>query len=85
MTYREVFAVLRGEALRRQRDYRLVLWGGWHQAMFERQKKMPPLQPLMRKMTPQPKMSRNALREQVLAMAKAMGAKVIDRRIKKEA
>ncbi len=80
MTYREVFAQLQGDALRRRRDRQLALWHAWHQAAFERQKKLPALEPMLRKFEPQRTMSNKELREQVIAMAKAMGALVIRRK-----
>jgi hypothetical protein len=80
MTYREVFALLKGEATRRRRNRQADLWAHWHGAAFERQKRLPDLAAMLRQLEPRRVMSNREMRAQVMAMADALGAKVIRRK-----
>lgn len=80
MTYREVFALIKGEAMRRRRNRQADLWAHWHGAAFARQKRLPDLPTILRKMEPMRVMSPRELRAAVLAMAESLGAKVIRRK-----
>lgn len=80
MTPRETFAIFTGDAIRRRRDRQHGLWTAWHVAAFERQKRLPPLAPMLRKLEPVRVMSPKQLRNAVLSMAHALGATVTIRK-----
>jgi hypothetical protein len=75
-TYREVYAAIAGDALRRRRDRQAIMWGAWHGAAFERSKRMPNLGTLLAKLEPKREMSNREQRASIIAFAKAMGATV---------
>lgn len=63
------------------RAHKLGLFVAWHGAAFERQKRLPSLVDLFRKMEPSRIMSKREVRTTIFAMAEALGATV--RRVKK--
>ena len=75
-TYREIYAAIAGDALRRRRDRHAIMWGAWHGAAFERSKRMPNLGSLLAKMEPKREMSNREQRASIMAFARAMGATV---------
>jgi len=75
-TYRELYNALAGEHVRRRRNRQEIMFGAWHGAAFERAKRIPDLNTLLRKMEPVREMSNQQMRAFVLGMAKAMDAKV---------
>jgi len=80
LTYREVFAVLKGRGENAVRQRQLHMWAAWHEAAFERQKRLPDLNAILRKLEPARVMSPRELRAAVLSMAAALDAKVIRRK-----
>lgn len=84
-TPRELFAAMKGAGLRQLRDQKLSLWASWNTANFSRAKKLPSLEPLLRKLDPSPvKMTAKAIRQVVFSMAAAMGATVTRRKKKRD-
>lgn len=72
---------MKGEETRRRRDTQQNVYTAWHIAAFERQKNLPALEPILRKMGPPMRdMSPGQLRAAVMGIAKAMNAKVIYRK-----
>lgn len=81
LTYREVYNVLKAAARRRREERMLAIFHSWHAAAFERQKRLPDLAGILRKMEPARVMSPREVRASIFGIAKAMGAKV--RHVKK--
>ncbi|HSH44001.1 MAG TPA: hypothetical protein VK973_17895 [Arenicellales bacterium] len=48
-TVRELTAYAAGQSRRHDSDMRLAMWAAWHAASFQRAKRIPPLERLMRK------------------------------------
>lgn len=84
-TPRELYAAMRGLAMRENRAQKLSLWESWNTANFSRAKKLPALEPLLRKLDPSPvKMTAKAIRRVIFGMAEAMGAKITRRPKKRD-
>lgn len=77
LTPRESYALFAGAEKTRVSARQLALWTAWHSAMFERSKKLPELKPLLEKLNPPEPQTPSQLRATLLAIAKQMGAKVI--------
>lgn len=81
-TYRQVFAFMRGAAKRRKGEQSLALATAWHTEAFARQKRLTPLNDILKKLdNAEPKPM--TLKEQRMAMmniAQAMGARVVHKR-----
>jgi hypothetical protein len=76
-TPRELFATFTGYGTRMIRERQRLLWAAWSTANFSRAKKLPALEPLLRKLeNSQVTMSDKQLRETIIGVAMAMGAKV---------
>lgn len=80
MTYREIYAEIAGDAVRRRRDRQTAMWAAWHGAAFERSKRLPNIGTLLAKMEPKREMSNRDLRASILGIAKAMNAEVVYRK-----
>lgn len=76
LTFREVFNVLQAAARRRREERMLAVFHAWHGAAFDRQKRLPDLTGILRKMEPPRVMSPREQRASILGIAHAMGAKV---------
>lgn len=76
LTYREVYAVFAGRQLVVRRSYQLALYEAWHAAAFYRSKKMPELNPLLRKLEASRVLSPKAMRAAIIGTARALGASV---------
>lgn len=79
-TYRQVFAFMRGVALRRKHEYRLTLFGAWHTEAFARQKRLTPFTDIVKRMDAGGHKKAMTLKEQhaaVKQIAQAFGAKVV--------
>lgn len=72
--------MLNGAAIARRRDRQLHLWGGWHNAAFQRSRKLPNLASLLRKLEPLRVMSPKELRRSIVSSFMALGAKVTFRK-----
>jgi len=73
MTFREISAYAAGVKRRNEMEWRRALYGAWHAAHFARQKKIPDLDRLMRKigkLPPAPKKTP----EQLLRIAEMLNA-----------
>lgn len=79
-TYRDLAAAFDGEAIRRRRDRQLHLWAHYQGEGLHRTKALPNLTGLLRKLEPMRVMSPRGLRNAILNMARAMGAKVTRRK-----
>lgn len=80
-THRMLYAVLKGAILSEARERKASLWGAWMTANFQRAKKLPDLAPLLRKLDPVPvSMTAREIRAAVVGMAKAMGAKITQKK-----
>ena len=77
LTYREIYAAIAGDSVRRRRERQTVMWGAWHGAAFERAKRMPNLKTLLQKMEPSRVMSNRELRASIVGVAHALGAEVV--------
>lgn len=62
--------------MRRRRDRSASIWAAWHQAAFVRQKRLPDLGGILRKLEPPRVMSAREQHRSIMGIAKAMGAKV---------
>jgi hypothetical protein len=82
MTLREIFGVLKGARMARVRERQLALWTSWNTEAFARQKRLPDIVPMLRKLEPMEDraMTPKQVREGVLAAFKQMGAKVTHRK-----
>lgn len=76
LTFREVFNVLDAAARRRREERMLAVFTSWHAAAFSRQKRLPDLAAILRKMEPPRVMSAREQRASIMGIAKAMGARV---------
>jgi hypothetical protein len=76
LTYRELFALFRGRNLAASRAHKLAIFTAWHEAAFVRQKRLPNLADMLRKMAPSRVMSTREMRQAIFQAARAMGAKV---------
>ena len=83
-TPHDAYFLMQGAQLAARRQLKAHLFGAWHVAVFERQKKIKPLAELLRRLEPLRDMSHKAIREAVLAMARNMGAKVVIKKRAKE-
>lgn len=79
-TYREIYAAISGDTIRRRRERQTAMWAAWHGAAFERSKRMPNLTTLLAKMEPKREMSNREMRASILGIAKAMNAEVVYRK-----
>lgn len=76
-THRMLYAAVKGASLATMRKRQGQLWAAWTGANFTRAKRLPALEPLLRKLEPRPSvMSTSAIRSAVLNIAKTMGATV---------
>ena len=82
LTMRELFAVFAGANKKRIRERQLYLSQAWQTANFTNARRLPPLEPLLRKLDPTSRrvMSPRAIRGTILGMAEAMGAEIIIRK-----
>jgi hypothetical protein len=76
LTYRELFALFKGRNLEAARAHKLALFNAWHAAAFTRQKRLPNLGDMLRKLDAPRVMSPKQVRQAIFAAAKALGAKV---------
>lgn len=81
-TWRELYAVLAGATLRTRREHKLVMWGHWQGQSLSRQRRLPELKTLLRRLDPSRVMSASSLRAAVIGMAEAMGAKIVRKKPK---
>ena len=79
-TYREVYAAIAGDAVRRRRDRQAIMFGAWHGAAFERSKRMPNLRAVLAKMEPPRELSAREMRASILGIAKSLNAEVVHRK-----
>lgn len=77
LTPRESYALFSGAEKIRISARQLALWSAWHGALFERSKKLPELKPMLDKMNPAEPMTPSQLRASLIAIAKQMGAKIV--------
>lgn len=75
-TPRELFAVFAGRNISARRDHQLAIFEAWHVEAFARNKRLPKLQDLLRKMDEPKVMSPKAIRSTIIDVARAMGATV---------
>lgn len=82
MNLREIFGAMKGAKMARIRERQLALWNAWNTEAFARQKRLPDIVPMLRKLEPieQRVMAPKAVREGLLAAFKQMGAKVTHRK-----
>lgn len=82
MTMKQLFRCFDGAATARRRARQQDLWTAWHIANFSNAKKLPDLGPLLRKLEPLENrvMSPRDVRQTILGMAEAMGAKITVRK-----
>lgn len=80
MNMRELYACFAGEAKTRVRQRQLHLWQAWMTANFTNAKRLPALEPLLRKLEPRRAMSNRAVRSTLVGMAQAMGARIVRRK-----
>lgn len=73
----ETYEWCKAQAKRECREYRLALYAAWHAAVFQRQKKVPDLAKLMKRLdNPQPEIkSPEILMRKVRVLAAAFGGK----------
>lgn len=79
-TPRDLYAAFTGARTARIRQRQGELWAAWQTANFTRAKKLPALQPLLRKLEAPRVMSKREIRVSILTMAQAFGAKVIHKK-----
>lgn len=77
---RELYAAFAGEQKRRVRQRQIVLWQAWQTANFTNAKRLPALEPLLRKLEPHRAMSNREVRGTILGMAQSMGAMIVRRK-----
>ncbi len=80
MDMRELYAAFAGAQKQRIRERQLTLWQAWQTANFTNAKRLPALEPLLRKLEPGRAMSNREVRATLLGMAQAMGALVVRRK-----
>ena len=77
-THRMLFAAMKGAVIHESRQRKGQLWAAWSTANFTRAKKLPDLEPLLRKLDlNRVNMTAKEIRSAVFDMAKRMGATVI--------
>lgn len=82
-TYREVFATVRGASYRRKADLRQAIIGAWHTEAFARQKRLPPLNDILRRLdgpSAIKPMTPKQLRMAGMQIAAAFGGRFVDKR-----
>lgn len=77
LTYREVYAAISGAATLRRRHRQDALWAAWHGESFARNKRLPNIANILRKMEPSKEMTVTEIRASVHSMALAMGAEIV--------
>lgn len=81
-TLRELTNALRGARQRDQRALDLAITGAWHAASFQRGKRLPRLDRVLKLLRPAPKQSPQDQRAFFLALHEQMGGETIDLRKK---
>ena len=76
---RETYALLKGAGIRSRHEQAHLESNAWKSAYYQRIKKMPSWDSIMRAFRPKRVMSRKSIRSAILSMAQAMGAVVVHR------
>jgi hypothetical protein len=74
---RESHALFAGAHRARIAERQLVLWGAWHNEAFARAKRLPSIAQLLENLEPKHVMDASEARAKLLAIANAMGAKIV--------
>lgn len=77
MTFRELAAVFEGARQRDLRALEIATVTAWYGAAFERSKRLPSLQDVLKKIRPPKPMSGDDIRAYVFAMNEQMGGTVV--------
>lgn len=79
-TPRETQAAVRGAKKRHLSDHRLAAYGAWQAEWLARQKRLPSLADIQRKLDPRKNQTPTEMRAAIIGAARAMGAKVTVRK-----
>lgn len=79
-TPRETQAAVRGAKKRSLADHKMLAYGAWQAEYLARQKRLPALADVQRKLDPPKTLTPKEMRAAIMGMARAMGAKVTVRK-----